>query len=94
MVKKNNDLESYGTFCEYLLLNNYESTFDYFKQKLEVFLKNPDYSEYPAFAKAVKNLQSMSPETKEFTNKLLHQIKTYHSGKKKLFDELRNAGVL
>ncbi|MDZ7897348.1 MAG: hypothetical protein U5N85_04875 [Arcicella sp.] len=94
MVKKNNDLESYGTFCEYLLLHNHENTFNTLKQKLQDYLKNPDYSQYANYANVIKALQGVDVETKEFTVQLLRNIKTYHSGKKKLLDELKNVGLI
>jgi hypothetical protein len=94
MVKKNNDFESYGVFCEYLLLYDYENIFNVFKQKLQDYLKSPDYSQYANYANVVKALQGINAETKEFTNQLIRNIKTYHSGKKKLLDELKNVGLV
>jgi hypothetical protein len=94
MVKKNNDLESYGAFCEYLLIHNYKEAFGFFKQKLESFLTTVDYSKYPIFAQILKNLQGFNDETQEFIRNLLSHIRKHHSGKKKLAEELRKVGIL
>ncbi len=83
MVKKNNDLESYATFCDYLLFSDYENTFDYFKKNLQNFLKdNTNDANYPFFVKALKSLHEGNAETKDFAENLLQYIIKQHTGKK------------
>ncbi len=94
MVLKNNDIESYATFCEYLLMSNFKQTFKYLEDNLMEWFKKGNYSDYPFIASIVSALQNAGPEAKDFTDKFIHHLQTYHKGKKTLAEALRKKKVV
>lgn len=93
MVLKNNDLESYGAFCEYLLIHNFEKTFQFIKANLLEWIKKMNPNEYVHVATIIARLQSAGKPTKEFTDLVVHNIQTYHKGKKAFYVTLKKCGV-
>jgi hypothetical protein len=94
MVIKNNDMESYAVFCEYLLLNNFKKTYKILEDNLMEWFKKANYSDYPFIASIVSALQNAGPEAKVFTDKFISHIQTYHKGKKTLTEALRKKKVV
>ncbi len=94
MVLKNNDIESYAIFCEYLLINNFKKTYKYLEDNLMEWFKKSNYSDYPFIASIVSALQNAGPEAKDFTDKFIYHIQTYHKGKKTLTEALRKKKVV
>ncbi len=93
IVWKNNDLESYGAFCKYLLIHNFEKTFNFIKANLLEWIKKMNPNEYAHVATLIAGLQSVGKPTKEFTDLVVQNIQTYHKGKKSFYIALKNNGV-
>jgi hypothetical protein len=94
MVYKNDDLESYATFCEYLLLFNFDKTFKFIKENLLEWIKKMAPSEYTHVAIILLVLQNGNKTSKDFADIVVHNIQTYHKGKKAFFKALKDNGVI
>lgn len=93
IVFKNNDLESYSTFCGYLLIHKIEKTFNFMKENILEWMKKMNTNEYAHIATMIAGLQSAGKPTKEFTDLVIHNIQTHHKGKKSFYVALKKNGV-
>jgi hypothetical protein len=93
MVIKNDDLDSYASFCDVLLVNQFENTYKILQKKLMGWFVNLYPQSYENLADVIAALHDHGDKTKTLFDEVIQKIRIFHLGKKSLIAALKKRGV-